>query len=88
MRLLAFLLALLAVAPSQASTDLASGRRFVLVLFQILESGSIQPILFENNTFTTDQACQRAGQQFVQQFVKTPARLTVSYTCFDRSSAT
>ena len=88
MRLLALLLTLLAAAPSHASTDLAGGRRFVLVLFQVLENGAVQPIPFENNTFTTDQACQRAGQQFVQQLAKSADRVPVSYSCFDRGSAT
>ena len=87
MRLLALLLALLMAAPAQASTEFL-GRRFVLVLFQVLETGVIQPIPFENNTFTTEQNCQRAGQQFVQQLTKGTARVAVSFSCFDRGSAT
>lgn len=86
MRVFALLLALLIVGRAQASTDVP-GRRFALLLFQVLGSGSIQAIPFENNTFTTDQACQKAGQQFVQQVAKGLARVAVSYSCFDRGSA-
>jgi hypothetical protein len=88
MRLLALLLALLAAVPGHASPDFVDGRRFVLLLFQVLETGQIQPIPFENNTFTTEPNCQRAGQQFLQMFTKGAVRGTVSYSCFDRGSAT
>jgi hypothetical protein len=87
MRVLAFLAALALAMPAQASPEF-QGRRFVLLLFQVLETGQVQPIPLENNTFTTEQNCQRAGQQFLQQFVKGTVRGAVSYSCFDRGSTT
>lgn len=86
MRPLALLLALIATTSASAA-DLSS-RRFVLFIYQILETGAVQVIPFENNTFTTEATCEKAGQKIQQQTLKAGLRSPIVYACLDRGSAT
>ena len=86
MRILVFLTALMMTTPAAAS-DLSNGRRYVLLLLAILDNGSVQSIPFQNNTFTTEASCERAGQKIVQHLARSGARVQIAYSCLDRGSA-
>lgn len=62
-------------------------RRFVLVIMAISEAGDVAPIDFQNNTFTTDANCRKAGEKLVQRFGGNRTRSQLVFECLDRGSA-
>lgn len=86
MRILPFFLALV-ISPSVALGQ-SHERRFVLVVLQVLEAGQLHSLPFENNTFTTEAGCEKAGQKLQQQAAKASAKSPIIYFCLDRGSAT
>lgn len=86
MRILVFLLALV-ISPSVALGQ-SLERRFVLVVFQVLETGQLHSLPLENNTFTTETGCEKAGQKLQQQAAKASPKSPIIYYCLDRGPAT
>lgn len=85
------LIGLLWISTANAAADLDS-RRFILVVMAISESGDVTPIQFQNNTFTTETSCKKAGDKLIQKLgshnlsgVRTRPQLV--YECLDRGSA-
>ena len=85
-RILVFFLALL-LSPLTALGQ-SHDRRFVLVVYQVLESGQLLSLPFENNTFSTEASCEKAGQKIQQQLSKSDSKISIAYACLDRGSAT
>jgi hypothetical protein len=62
--------------------------RFVLIVLALMDNGSMAPIEFQNNTFSTETACERAGERLVQAAKSAGATARIIFACLDRGSAT
>jgi hypothetical protein len=91
MKLMLSLMLFLWTSAASAAGDLNS-RRFVLVVIVISDSGDVTPIQFQNNTFTTEASCKKAGDKLSQKLSDhklngARARPQLVYECLDRGSA-
>lgn len=86
MKAIIFLTILLWTSTAHAA-DAFDNRRFVLVIMAISEAGGVTPIQFQNNTFTTDANCRKAGEKLIQRFGDNRTRLQLVFECLDRGSA-
>lgn len=62
--------------------------RYVLLILALMENGSVAPIEFQNNTFSTEAACERAGERLIQALKSAGATTRIVFACLDRGSTT
>lgn len=81
------LLTILLWTSSVHAIGAVDNRRFVLVIMAISEAGDVTPIQFQNNTFSTDANCRKAGEKLSQRFGGNRTRSQLVFECLDRGSA-
>ncbi len=74
-------------APAMAADLEADGRRYALVLFQVLDTGNVQPVQIPNGTFSTEAGCDKAAQKLIEKFSRSKLRPQFIHECLDRGSA-